>query len=233
MPTERPVIAFFDADETLIAMKSPFSMLRWRLRREGDDGSRYEAVTEPIRRLARLGLTPAEVLDAFYAVFAGERWSDLLDEGREWFRDLEAEGVPLIESAVSALRAHQDAGHLTAIVSGAWAASLHPLAEFLGVDAVVCTEPALDAGGRLTGSIGRPMFGAAKSGAVQELLRRFGADPRDCHGYADDPGDLPMLEQLGRATVIGDHPRMLQLAAQRGWQVRSAATMRDTVRQPV
>ncbi|MHA6761715.1 HAD family hydrolase [Streptacidiphilus sp. PAMC 29251] len=233
MRTDRPRVAFFDADETLIAMKSPFSMLRRRLRLQGDDGTGYEAVTDPIRRLAATGLTPVEVLNRFYEVFAGELWTDLLDEGRDWYADLAGDGVPLIGSSVRALREHQRAGHVVAVVSGAWAATLHPLTEALGVDVVRCTEPELDPDGRLTGVIGRPMFGAAKAEAVNEVLAKYDAAPEDCFAYADDPGDLPMFESVGRCTVIGGHPAMLKLAEQHGWPVLSADTVEGTLRQPV
>ena len=63
MAQHRPVVAFFDVDETLVAMKSPFSLLRHRLRRQGDtDGYGYERAVAPLRRLAAVGLTPVEVV---------------------------------------------------------------------------------------------------------------------------------------------------------------------------
>jgi HAD superfamily hydrolase (TIGR01490 family) len=234
MDRNRPVVAFFDADETLIAMKSPFSLLRYRLRQQGDeDGAAYERAVEPLRRLAGMGIAPVEVVAKFYELFAGVPWDELLAHGREWYSHLRAQGAPFIEPAVARLRRHQAAGHATVVISGAWYASLGPIAEDLGVDMVLCSEPGLDGHGRLTGEIRRAMFGPAKADAVQEALDKYGADPADCYAYADDPGDLPMLRLVGRPVVVGAHPAMAALAAEHGWPTLPATLVAGTRRQAV
>jgi HAD superfamily hydrolase (TIGR01490 family) len=230
----RPVVAFFDADETLIAMKSPFSLLRYRLRQQGDaDGSGYERLVGPLRTMAATASTPVEVVAKFYELFAGVPWQELLAQGQQWYGDLRRVGLPLIQAPLARLRAHQAAGHTVVVISGSWLATLGPLAVDLGIDEVFCTEPELDDGGRLTGRIARPMFGPTKTEAVRDALAMFGADPADCFAYADDPGDLPMLRMVGRPTVVGAHPRMTDLAAERGWPVLAATLPAGTCRQPV
>jgi len=228
----RPVVAFFDADETLIAMKTPFSLLKWRLRRQGDiTGARYEQLVEPLRRLASTGVAPVEVVSRFYELHAGMLWDDLVAEGRTWYAELRRQGAPFIEPVVARLRRHQQAGHHTVVISGSWAATLHPVTDDLGIDLVLCTEPDLDAQGRLTGAIRHAMFGPAKADAVREALARFGADPADCYAYGDDPGDLTMLGMVGHPTVVGSHPRMTGHAAERGWPALPAVLAAGTHRQ--
>ncbi|WP_328943738.1 HAD-IB family hydrolase [Streptomyces sp. NBC_00250] len=230
----RPVVAFFDADETLVAMKTPFSLLRHRMKREGDvTGAAYERLVEPLRRLASMGVTPVEVVSKFYELYAGVPWDDVVAEAREWYAHLRERGAPFIEPTVARLRRHQEAGHHTVVISGSWPATLHPITDDLGVDLVLCTEPELDADRRMTGAIRHAMFGPAKADAVREALAKFGADPADCYAYGDDPGDLTMLSMVGHPTVVGENPRMTAHAAEHGWPVIPATLMAGTRRQPV
>lgn len=227
-------VAFFDVDETLVAMKSPFAMLRHRLREQGDlDGSAYRATADPIRRFAAQGGAPAEASAMFYRALAGVPWSELLSQGRDWYRELRGRGIPFVEATLRELRHHQSQGHLTVAVSGAWPASLRPMAEDLGIDLVLCTEPEVDEAGLLTGRIARPMFGPAKGAAVRDVLAAQGAVAGECFAYADDPSDLDMLRLVGRPTIVGDHPVLAGMAAEYGWRVLSDALVPGTERIPV
>ncbi|MFI0235767.1 HAD family hydrolase [Streptomyces sp. NPDC016845] len=232
-PPAAPV-AFFDVDETLVAMKSPFALLRYRLREQGDrDGSAYRAKADPIRRFAAQGGAPAEASAMFYRALAGVPWSELLRQGRDWYRELHGRGVPFVEATLRALRHHQSRGHLTVAVSGAWPASLRPLADDLGFDQVLCTQPEVDRAGLLTGRIERAMFGPAKGAAVRAVLAAQGAAAGECFAYADDPSDLDMLRLVGRPAVVGDHPVLAGMAAEHGWQVLSGALVPGAERIPV
>ncbi|WP_116246359.1 HAD family phosphatase [Nocardiopsis sp. FIRDI 009] len=224
------VIAFFDVDETLVAMKNPFELVRYRLRRRGDDGAAYEDFVRPLRELALSGVEPVEVSREFYRALAGVSWFELCDLGRQWYADLSERGVPFVASAVAALREHQVRGHVTVAVSGAWSASLRPITDDLGIDLVLCTEPELDQAGRLTGGVDRAMFGPAKARAVRSALERYGADPRDCHAYADDSTDEDMLRLVGYPTVVGDNRALTRIAADEGWRVLPGGTVPGTER---
>jgi len=230
----RPVVAFFDADETLVAMKSPFALLRYHLASSGDDGSAYERVVEPLRAFAAAGAPPAEVSARYYQALAGTALSELMAAGRAWFAELERQGrVPFIAAAVEAVRRHQRAGHAVAVISGSSPASLRPVTDALGIDIVRCTEPETDRAGVLTGGVAHLMFGAAKREAVRRLIAEHGAAAEDCHAYADDLGDLPMLESVGHPAVVGPAPGLLAVATRRGWPALSGDVVAGSAREPV
>ncbi|MGI5460747.1 HAD family hydrolase [Streptomyces sp. CA-249302] len=135
------VIAFFDTDETLLGLEA----------------GQLEA-------LAALGIDPHDLLRTHYRLYAGTPWAELMEQGRLWYDEFHRghrTGPPFVTPALTALRAHQEAGHLTALVSDSFAPRLTPLRRDLGADLVLCTEPVLDSDRRLTGEIHRPMAARA------------------------------------------------------------------------
>lgn len=235
MTADPAPVAFFDVDETLVAMKSPFALLRHRLREQGDlDGSVYRSKVVPIREFAAGGGAPAEASAMFYRAVAGVRWSELMSQGRAWYAELrDRREIPFLAAPVRELSRHQSQGHFTVAVSGAWPATLLPMAEDLGIDLVLCSEPEVDENGLLTGRIARAMFGPAKAAAVRAVIAERGVAAADCFAYADDPSDLDMLRLVGRPTVVGDHPVLAGVAAERGWRMLPNTLVSGANRIPV
>ena len=65
----------------------------------------------------------------------------LAEHGREWFAQAGSREGFLHEPAVRALRTHAEAGMPTVLVSGSFSAVLDPIAEFLGVNHILCSTP--------------------------------------------------------------------------------------------
>ncbi|WP_018544620.1 HAD family hydrolase [Streptomyces sp. LaPpAH-108] len=220
-----PRAAFFDVDETLIGVKSMFDFLRFWLLRNGGDESDYERAMAAFRGMWSEGVPRPEVNRAYYRRFAGTSWTDLLSAGQDWYDNYRHRPDAFVLASVDALRRHAGAGDTTVLVSGSFLGCLDPLARELRADIVLCSEPLLDAEGRVTGEVRRPMIGDAKADAVLETLARLGVDGADCAGYGDHSSDLGMLRLLGRPHVIGGHDAVLaDHAARLGWPVLPAET---------
>lgn len=224
-------IAFFDVDETLLNTKSMFDFLRFRRTAE----ERRKA-TERLTSMAQAGIDRTEINRAYYNLWAGESWVELMQAGEAWYADLcsgRRIGPPFIASTLSALRRHRAAGHGIALISGSFLPCLRPLADDLGVEIVLCTHPDLDSAGRLTGTVRHPMIGKAKVVVVHATARRHGAELTDCHAYADHGSDLAMLRSVGHPNVVGDDPRLLAAARLEGWPVLSADMVTDSAAERV
>jgi HAD superfamily hydrolase (TIGR01490 family) len=217
-------IAFFDVDETLVDTKSMFDFLRFHLAACGDDGSRYDEQAGALRRAAASGVPRSEINRAYYRLFTGAGWTDLRAAGERWYADLLTRPEPFLAEGLAALRFHQAAGHVVALVSGSFRVCLDPVAAHLGADVVLCTEPLLDAAGRLTGEVAVPMIGDHKRSAVLDLIAARGADPAACYGYGDHSSDLAFLAEVGNPTVIGGDPELTAVAEREGWPARPATT---------
>ncbi|GAB3128202.1 HAD-IB family hydrolase [Streptomyces calidiresistens] len=223
--TATPVapIAFFDVDETLINTKSMFDFLRFHLGEET-----YIREAERLRAMAQAGADRSEVNRAYYRLYAGALWSDLLAQGRRWYEEIRSGrriGPPLIASTLAALRHHRTAGHRIALVSGSFLPCLAPLAEHLGADTVLCTDPVRNGQGKLTGEVIRPVIGPHKVAVAREAAAREGVPMTDCYAYGDHASDLDLLRAAGRPHVVGGDPLLMEHAHRYGWPVLSTAVL--------
>lgn len=210
--------AFFDVDETLIAMKSMFDFLPYWCAYQGRP-ERSLRFGETLA-LARAQGQPREQLNRlYYSLFAGVPLGELELAGRAWFKQrFGGERPPYIAPTVERLRAHYDSGIVPVLVSGSMLPLLAPLAAALKVEHCLCTSLVLDRQGRLTGDIGQPQtIGLGKADALNLFLSQRGVSASDCYAYGDDLSDLPMLEAVGSAVAVGPNRGLQDLAGQRGW----------------
>ncbi|WP_026925302.1 HAD family hydrolase [Glycomyces arizonensis] len=209
--------AFFDVDETVISAKSMFDFLRHWLERPGGEGPTYEEAAGRLHAMAASGVHRSEVNRTYYRGFAGTSYEELLAEGRRWYAAYRARPDAYVSATLEAIGRHRLAGDTTVFVSGSFRACLEPLAEELGADLAIGTEPVVGPDGRLTGDVVRPMIGEAKAAAVRETIAALGLDPEECCCYGDHASDLDMLRQVGRPCVVGADPVLAEHARRHGW----------------
>ncbi|WP_256106103.1 HAD-IB family hydrolase [Streptomyces sp. ODS05-4] len=211
-------IAFFDVDETLIGLKSMFSFLEFHLA----DQERYRATADALTRAARAGVPRAATNRAYYRAYAGMERAAVAESGRRWFAAVRGQAGFFHREAVGELRRLQGEGYRVALVSGSFRAPLDPVAEYLGADHVLCSEPEV-ADGRYTGELLGTVIGEGKATVARALMDRLGARPEACAAYGDHASDLPLLTCVGRAGVIGDDPVLVEHAGRHGWSRLPAA----------
>jgi HAD superfamily hydrolase (TIGR01490 family) len=118
------------------------------------------------------------------------------------------------------VRAHQDAGRLTAIVSAAGSGLVEPLAHVLAMDAGIGTRYAVGEDGSMTGDLEGPfMYGEGKAEAIREFAREHEIDLAQSWAYSDSASDLPMLWAVGNAVVVNPDAELTRIAAAQGWRV--------------
>ncbi|MFE2586849.1 HAD family hydrolase, partial [Streptomyces sp. NPDC059378] len=226
----RPVrIAFFDVDETLIDIKSMFSFLEFHLA----DPDRYRAAESELTSAARAGVPREETNRTYYRNYTGMEQAAVAESGRRWFARERRREDFLHREAVRELRRLRAEGYRVALVSGSFRACLDPIAEQLGAEHVLCSDPEVVAG-RYTGEVRAAMIGEAKATAARALMARSGARPEDCVAYGDHASDLPLLTCVGRAGIVGDDPVLAAHADRLGWTrlPRTAAPTATTAAVP-
>jgi putative phosphoserine phosphatase/1-acylglycerol-3-phosphate O-acyltransferase len=93
-----------------------------------------------------------------------------------------------------------------------------PLADRLGLDAVVATRYGVNADGTYDGTIAGPfVWSAGKLAAVREWATANGVDLSQSFAYSDSVYDTPLLSAVGNPFVVNPDPRMVLMAAARRW----------------
>jgi len=125
----------------------------------------------------------------------------------------------LSPAAAGRLRAHQERGDGTWVLTASPTYVAAPAERLLGVDGVIGTRMEV-VEGRLTGVPIEPLMeGAEKARVIRELAAAQGVALADCWGYSDSMADLEMLEIVGHPVAVGPDPELRAIAAERGWEI--------------
>jgi len=221
---DKPV-AFFDLDETLINTKSMFSFLNFYLKKKyGIKGERkFHFRISLFSSLARLGL-PRKVINRFYYfLYMCADTRDFKDIAILWFNENVRNEDFFIKPLVEKLKEHQRNGIEICLVSGSGRNIILPVAEYLNVTNIICSEQN-EIMHRFTGGVKKPMIGKNKKDAVLEFIKsKKGIKPEECYAYGDHISDIDMLEVVGHPTMVNHHKNDLdpfvKLARDRKWNI--------------
>lgn len=216
----RPVIAFFDVDNTLMrgasiyhvgaeAYRRGYVGLRDVLRFAWQQ-ARFLAVGENLRHLDTIreralglarGRSESDVAELAETIF------DSRIERRLW------------PETVGLAREHLRKGHEVWLITATPTVIANVIARRLGLTGALGTElESID--GRMTGNLrGHVLHGPRKAVAARELAERLGAGLADCWAYSDSRNDIPLLELAGNRVVVNPDAGLLRHATHRGWSV--------------
>ena len=212
-----PDAAFFDVDETLISIKSMFRFLEFYLAHRGEGPETYRRLRDELNAMAAAGRPREQVNRAYYRCYRGESAKTLTQVGADWIAE-EMRRPGLLLDAATEHAGFRAVGTPTVLVSGSFFACLDPIADLLGASEAYGT-PVLIRRGALTGAVAEPMIGTAKARKVGEISAKRGYRLPRCIAYGDHPSDLPMLNAVGDAVVVGEHPTMLAAAQEHDWRL--------------
>ncbi|HKL63666.1 MAG TPA: HAD-IB family hydrolase [Woeseiaceae bacterium] len=218
----RSVGALFDLDGTIIAGHSvgDFFVERLKAGQVGVDEFR-DLLTMSARYLMKSG-DFEDGMAASVANLRGQPEDELIRLGQRVGRErLLGQVFPEMKAL---LRAHRERGHTIAIVTSATRYQAQPLADYLGVDHVLCTELGVT-GGRFTGTIrGEPCYGANKLTAARAFARRHKVSLAKSYFYSNGSEDLPLLQAVGSPVVVNPDRRLRPAAERQGWPVHDFAS---------
>ncbi len=217
-PKGKKVGAFFDLDGTLIAGYSARYLAQDRMRR------RELGLSEIVRSMALMigsGVTEesfAQLLDIGAASWAGRPEDELEEMGLRIFqRDLVERIYPEMREIVAA---HQRRGHTVALSSSASNFQVQPVADFLGVDHVLCNRFVTDDDGVLTGAAVRPVvYGSGKADSVQAFAAERGIDLKRSYFYADGDEEAALMHLVGNPRPTNPGDGLARIADEHDWPI--------------
>jgi HAD superfamily hydrolase (TIGR01490 family) len=159
-------------------------------------------------QLSPLGKHSREVLDQWHGEFMRERILHKVNPG----------------SAALIARERRD-NPLMAIVTATNSFVTGPIAQHLGIEHLVATDPEVGHNGEYTGKVmGLPCFREGKIERVDQWLHSLGHQWKDFDStvfYSDSLNDLPLLQKVSHPVAVDPDPVLLTHANHQGWPVIS------------
>jgi HAD superfamily hydrolase (TIGR01490 family) len=154
---------------------------------------------------------------SFYRVYRGLPADELERRAEALFQSYIRPRI--FPAAVERMERHRARGERVVLVTGSVQPIVAPLAEHLGVSAVIA--PRLEVvDNRLTGELAEPpVAGARTADRMAEYAAENGIDLAASTAYGDSADDLPMLGLAGRAAVVNPKGRLLDQAVARNWEI--------------
>jgi len=217
-PSERPVIAFFDVDNTLMHGTSVFHVGReawargiigwrdillfgWHQRRFIKVGENHEHMGTAKERA--LGLVAGHTQDQIEEL-AESIWEHRI-RPRLW------------PETVALAREHLAKGHQVWLVSATPVEVGELIASKLGLTGALGTRVEAVDGvytGRLVGSV---LHAEQKAVAARELAESMDADLDASWAYSDSRNDIPLLELVGNRVAVNPDAGLARYAAEKRW----------------
>ena len=217
-------LALFDLDNTLIAGDSDHAWGQFLVDRGVVDADAYQRANDQFYQDYRAGTLDIVAHSEFvFAVLARNDEATLL-AWREAFIQERIEQM-LLPKAFDLLQYHRGQGHTLVIITATNRFVTELIAQRLGVDHLIATEPERDGSGHFTGKLaGVPCFQAGKITRLHAWLDEHQADLEGAWFYSDSRNDLPLLEAVTHPVVVDADPVLAKIAEERGWP---ALSLRD------
>jgi HAD superfamily hydrolase (TIGR01490 family) len=213
-------LAIFDLDNTLLGGDSDHGWGEFLVSRGLVDATQFREANDHYYRQYQNGQLDIHA----YLAFALEPLTQhdlpaLKNLHAEFMRDVIA---PMrLPKAEALLAEHRARGDYLLIITATNAFVTRPIAESLGVDDIIATEPELR-GDRYTGRItGTPSFREGKVVRLNQWLQSRELSLAGSSFYSDSMNDLPLLEMVENPVAVDPDDTLRALATERGWPVIS------------
>jgi len=116
---------------------------------------------------------------------------------------------------------HRQQGDTLLIITATNSFLTKPIAEILGIDHLIATDPEM-VDGRYTGQVqGVPSFQHGKVVRLQHWLTEHQHNLAGSYFYSDSHNDLPLLEQVETPIAVDPDETLAEIARQRDWKILS------------
>jgi HAD superfamily hydrolase (TIGR01490 family) len=123
--------------------------------------------------------------------------------------------------AAELLQHHRSQGHTLMIITATNHFITEPIADLMGIEHLIATNPEV-VNGRFTGEVsGTPSFQGGKVTRLKQWLSENDETLDGAWFYSDSINDAPLLEQVANPVVVDPDPRLEAMARERGWPVMS------------
>ena len=219
-PSDRPILALFDVDNTLMRGTSLFQLGREAWKRKIIRGRDIAMFGWHQMRFIMVGENDAHLessKERALGLLGGHNEAEVLELADEiWEHRIKPRLYP---ESVDLARDHMSRGHQVWLVSATPWDIAHRMAQKLGLTGALGSRfESVD--GVYTGKIvGHILHNERKAEAVRALAESTGADLAESWAYSDSRNDIPLLELVGHPTVVNPDAGLLKHAREHDWPI--------------
>jgi len=213
-------LALFDLDNTLLAADSDHLWGVFLSEENIVDADYYAQENERFYAEYKRGVLDIMEFLRFSLKPLSEHAPDQLYTWREQF--LEQKIKHNIASGSAELIAkHRQQGDTLVIITATNAFITRPIADLLGIEHLIATDPQM-INGRYTGEVeGIPCFQSGKVERLNSWMLQHGLDLEGSYFYSDSNNDLPLLKEVTYPYAVDPDDTLREFAEQAGWPVIS------------
>lgn len=213
-------LAIFDLDNTLLGGDSDYLWGRFLAENQIVDPEAYHETNLAFYHDYQAGrLDINAFLEFVFTPLKENSMEDLLKWRSEY---LQQKIMPIMLPKAQALvDKHREQGDTLLIITATNSFLTAPIAEKLGIDNLIATDPEQVAG-KFTGKVaGVPSFQHGKVTRLKDWLANNQHSLDGSIFYSDSHNDLPLLEKVDTPVAVDPDETLQQVAEQRGWKILS------------
>ncbi len=213
-------LAIFDLDNTLLADDSDYLWGLFLADQGIVDRAYYLRENERFFREYKEGRLDIYEFLRFSLKPLSENPLQRLHTLRERFLSEKIEPL-LLPAAGALLQKHRAAGNTLMIITATNSFVTAPIAERMGVDYLIATEPEMS-DGRYTGRVaGEPAYQEGKVKRLNDWLDAHHENLAGSSFYSDSHNDIPLLELVDHPVAVDPDPLLAEHAGSKNWPVIS------------
>lgn len=213
-------LAIFDLDNTLIAGDSDYLWGEFVVENGMVDAAHYRQKNDEFYEAYQNGsLDIVAYLNFALAPLAG-RPPEALAALHERFMSEKIRPI-MLAKANDLIEHHRSLGDTLLIITATNRFVTGPIAEALGVDAILASEPELVDGCYTGKATGVPCFQQGKVTRLASWLADSGESLKGSYFYSDSFNDIPLLEKVDHPVAVDPDDRLAEYAKERGIKIIS------------
>lgn len=213
-------LAIFDLDNTLLAIDSDHAWGEFLVEQGAVDPVSYREANERFLEEYKAGTLD---IHAYLALALKPLAENTPEQLAAWHQQFMASKIEphILAQGEELLAQHRARGDTLLIITATNRFVTGPIAERLGVDALIAVDPEM-LDGRYTGRVsGVPSFREGKITRLEAWLADRDISLDDAWFYSDSLNDLPLLERVDHPVAVDPDDTLRQTAEARGWRIIS------------
>lgn len=213
-------LAIFDLDNTLLDGDSDYLWGQYLARQGLVDGDWYEKENQRFYDEYKAGTLDIYEFLEFSLRPLSENEPGKLNQLHQQFMD-ECIRPIITRASRDKIAEHDKRGDILLIITATNKFITGPIADELGIENILATDPEF-IDGRYTGKVsGTPCFREGKVERLHQWLKETGLNLADSYFYSDSHNDLPLLELVSKPVAVDPDETLQQHAEMKGWEIIS------------